>query len=179
MDGTKGRIKERWRDGWKEGRKMAQKSLHILSRQDWWTEAEKKTKLEYYREFKDKSDPTTIVCTNMSRMHRSLLAKLSCRILPLQVKVGRFTNVDREDRLCTIYNAGVVEDEFHFLFSCAPLQIEHSSFYVKHVENLPQFMLMPDAMKIRWLMSKDKIKQFAELLEALYFKRRYIMYKYT
>ena len=46
----------------------ASKSLHTLSRQEWWTEAEKKTKLECYVDFKDRSEPKTIVSTNLSRM---------------------------------------------------------------------------------------------------------------
>ena len=86
--------------------------------------------------------------------------------------------MDRVDRLCKICNTGVVEDEYHFLFSCAPLQLERSTFYVKHVPNLTEFMLMPDAMKVKWLLSKEKIKEFAELLEALYFKRRFELYRY-
>ena len=90
----------------------------------------------------------------------------------------RFTNVDCEDRLCTICNVGVVEDEYHFLFDCAPFQTERSLFYLKHITNVGQFMLWPDATKVRYLTSKDMVKHFAELLESLYFRRRSILYKY-
>ncbi len=133
------------------------------------------SKLKYYVEFKDRDDPTIIVCTNLSRMQRSLLAKLSCGRLPLQVEIGRFTNVDRIERICAICNTGVVEDEYHFLYSCVPLQTDRSAFYVQYVTDLPAFMLIPDAFKVRWLLSKDMIKQFPDLLEALYFKRRHIL----
>ena len=95
------------------------------------------------------------------------------------MEIGRFTNVDREDRLCTVCNEIKVEDEYHFLFSCAPLQTECSLFYAKHIQNIGSFMLWPDAVKVRFLTSKIMIEQFAEYVEAIYFKHRSILYKYN
>ena len=115
----------------------------------------------------------------MTRMQRSLIAKLYSSTLPLQVEIGRFTNVDKEDRLCIVCNENKIEDEYHFLFSCVPLQTERSLFYAKHVQDIGTFMLWSDAVKVRYLSSKQMIKQFAEYVEALYFKLRSILYKYS
>ena len=38
-------------------------------------------------------------------------------------------------------------------------------------------MLMPDAEKVKYLFSKDKIKSFAEFLENLYYTRRDTVYR--
>ena len=92
------------------------------------------------------------------------------------MEIDRFTNVDREDRLCMVCNENKVDDEYHFLFSCAPLQIERSLFYAKHIQNIGSFMPWPDAVKVRFLTSKSMIKSFAEYVEALYFKCRSILY---
>ena len=136
-----------------------------------WNEALSKRKLHSY-----------VVKANMKRGPCSLTGKLLCGILPLEIETARYKSkkdrIPPKKRLCKLCQKGVVKTEYHFLFSCAPLQAERSAFYVKYVANLPEFMLMPDAMKVRWLLSKDRIKQFAELVEALYFKRRFILYKY-
>ena len=141
------------------------KSLLSLSRTDWWKEASTKSKLKFYCDYKDRSDPTLLACTNISRMQRSLLAKLYSSTLPLQVEIGRFTNVDKEDRLCTVCNENKIEDEYHFLFSCAPLQWERSMYYTNHIQDIGTFMLWPDASKVSYLTSKPMIKSFAEYVE--------------
>ena len=147
------------------------KSLHIMSRADWWEEVPTKPKLWCFAEFKDKYSPNTIAYANLTRMQRSLLAKLSCGIFPLEVEVGKFTDAYCKDCLCKICNAGKVEDEYHFLFSCAPLHGVQSLFYVKHIENFAWFIQLSDYLKVRLLLRKERIEVFAEFLEALFHKR--------
>ncbi len=142
-----------------------------------WSEAECKTKLRSFICFKDRSDTTTVVKANLSRIQRSLLAKLSSGTLPLELEIGRYTNVDEEDHLCRICNTNQVETEYHFLFDCAPLQWVRSGFYVDHVPNIGWFMLLPDHKKVMYLLSKDMVKYFAEFVENLYYARRNIIYK--
>ncbi len=73
---------------------------------------------------------TENVCTSkVKRYHRSILNKLIFGILPLEIELGRFINVKEHLRLCNVCNLDRVEDEAHFLFSCAPLQAERSEFY--------------------------------------------------
>ncbi len=54
---------------------------------------------------------------NMDRKYRSVLAKLRCGILPLEIETGRWKNVDAGNRLCELCHTDV-EDEYHFMFRC-------------------------------------------------------------
>ncbi len=111
------------------------------SRDRWWREASQKSKLRSFIEFKDRTDPTVLVKNNLLRHQGSLLAKLSCGILPLEIETRRYSGVSPEHRYCGVCNLDAVKDEYHFLYSCPLLQPERSRFYVDHISNLEEFML--------------------------------------
>ena len=70
---------------------------------------------------RDFDDEPYLVKTNMTRRQRSLVAKLLCGILPLELETGRYQGVDRKDRVCRVCGTGAVEDEIHFVFRCPSL----------------------------------------------------------
>ena len=83
----------------------------------------------------------------------------------------------RNERFCKICNLNVIEDEFHFLFSCPPYQLERSDYYVNCVPEIGDFMLKEDASKLAWILSEDNIRNTAKYVERIYDKRRSILYK--
>ena len=48
------------------------------------------------------------------KMHRSLLAQFRAGMLPLSVEVDRYRNIPMEERLCTLCDDNIVEDEILF-----------------------------------------------------------------
>ena len=116
-----------------------------------------------------------MVVANLSCMQRSLLAKLCCGTLPLEIEVGRFLNTKL--RFCKICNRNVLENEYYFLFSCAPLQVERSTFYVRAIDDIASFMLMSDGDEVKFLLSESMIKLFSEWIEQMYYKRRRMVYR--
>ena len=54
------------------------------------------------------------------REHRSILAKLRCGTLPLEIELGRFTRpvTPLQNRICKHCNLTAVEDECHFVIVC-------------------------------------------------------------
>ena len=114
---------------------------------------------------------------HLKRHQRSLLSRLICGIMPLEIEVGRFTNIPEELRTCKVCNLPVVENEFHFLFDCAPLQKVRSTFYVVNDINIEQFMLIPDPEKVIFLLGEDWVKRFGDLVVDLYYERRNNLYK--
>ena len=149
------------------------------SREVRWNEASKKPKLRCFIEFKDRADPTCLIRNNLPRHQRSLLAKLSCGILPLEIETGRYSGVPPDKRYCRVCNLNVVEDEYHFLYSCPLLQTERSKFYLDHITDFQGFILLPDAAKTKFLLGDDMIKLMGEWIEIMYKKRRSIVYKVT
>ncbi len=99
----------------------------------WWEEARKKPKLRTYVDFTGIEDPRTLVKSNLPRGQWSLLAKLMCGILPLEVEVGRFVGTDKKERFCTVCKTLNIEDEYHFLYVCSPLEEVRTKFYNNHI----------------------------------------------
>ena len=163
-------------------------SLMYLSREGWWNDAEDKPKLDSYKEFRGRECNNLIVQSNLSRNQRSLLSKLATGTLPLEIETGRYerkqdkvlgkyVKVKREDRHCTICDMKVLGNNYHFLFDCPSVQLERTAFYVNHITNVEEFMLIRDGDKVKYLLTKEKIRGFAEWIEAMYVKRRSIVYK--
>ena len=69
-----------------------------------------------------KNELKCLVKLNLSRMHRSLLAKMLCGVFPLMLELGRYKNIDEDKRICLICDKNITEDECHFLLKCRTLK---------------------------------------------------------
>ena len=74
-------------------------------------------KLRYYNLYKNERCTEDYVTLNISKYHRSLFAQFRFGILPLQIEIGRYRNIELGDRICPVCQNGV-EDEIHFLCQC-------------------------------------------------------------
>ena len=122
----------------------------IQDQSDWDLSRYKSDKLRYYNLYKNEKCIEEYLTLNISKYHRSLFAQFRCGILPLEIEVGRYRNIDLCDRTCLVCN-NAVEDEIHFLCQC-PLYIEprtrlfqianesHSDFH--HMDVFDQFVYL-------------------------------------
>ena len=97
----------------------------VKCRQEWREDAEEVTKLDTYRLVNDFTEIGTMVKSKLPRNERSLMSRLLCGILPLEVETGHFRKGDkkeRKDRLSRTSNEQKVEDELHFIFLCDALK---------------------------------------------------------
>ena len=149
------------------------------SKEDWMQEAMLKPKLDVYRNIKDDINSTSLVDSNLNRYKRSLLAKLICGILPLEVETARYDTPvpPREERYCRVCVKNLPENESHFIFDCEKLQEIRSNFYAENIEDIVDFMMKEDNEKIKCLLSPAMIKAFAKLVEKLFAQRRAILYQ--
>ncbi len=85
--------------------------------EQWPNQIQNVSKLCTYIKFKSCYGKDPYVCTVYNRGHRAILAKFRSEIPPLSIETGRFQNIPREFRLCTMCN-DVIEDETHFIFYC-------------------------------------------------------------
>ena len=99
-------------------------TLRNIDNTEWDIKRYKSVKLRYYNLYKCNNDKADYVTMNISKYQRSLYAQFRTGILPLEIEVGRFRNLDLSQRLCKVCNLQVVEDEIHFLCEC-PKYIEH------------------------------------------------------
>ena len=105
-----------------------------------------------------------------------MLAKLASGTLPIEIEAGCYISTPKEERYCKVCNLQVVENEFHFIFSCPMYQLERSIYYVDHVPGIGEFML-PDEGKLAYMLSKDNIRATGRLINQIFDKRRTILYK--
>ncbi len=84
-------------------------------REEWKDAAEKMPKLDTYKVAKDFTESATLVRANLPRNERSLVARLLCGILPLEIETGRYKDKDkkkneRKERYCKVCGSQLVED---------------------------------------------------------------------
>ena len=92
------------------------KLLNILE-QNWKAVILCKLKLRIYRKTKINFETENYVKFNRTKYQRSLIVQLCMGILPLAVEIGRYTNVDLNNRKC-FWCKDSIEDEFHFICNC-------------------------------------------------------------
>ncbi len=102
-------------------------SLHLENRyQKYWYKwfmgtlyANQKSKTDFLRLVKSSFNYEEYLDIIKNREKRICLTKLRLSNHPLKIEVGRREKIDRKDRVCPFCSERVVEDENHFLFSCA------------------------------------------------------------
>ena len=67
-----------------------------LLRKQWWEDALTKSKLETYVQFRSKDNYDIVAKMKLNRHYRSLLSRLAADILPIEIEIGRCTNVKHE-----------------------------------------------------------------------------------
>ncbi len=152
------------------------RKMIVKSREEWKDAAEDMSKLCTYVVVKDYTEIGTLVKSNLQRNHRSLIARLLCGILPLEVETGRYTQTKKELRFCKICNGQVVEDETHFLLHCPRLTKIRYEKLKPILRKSRETLNMNDTEKIKWLLEKDQIKEFGEALAAIYQCRQDVLY---
>ena len=98
--------------------KSAEIIMRNIANQQWKIELHTKPKLRTYLRFKDTFETEKYVQFSKNRLERSLLAQIRSGTLPLNIELGRFRNIEIENRICTLCKNNVIEDEFHFIMLC-------------------------------------------------------------
>ena len=128
----------------------------------WHEETSHISKLVNYAALKTDLSPLPHVSANLPKSRRSLISRLLCGSLKLQIEVGRYSGTPREERYCELCKTGAVEDELHFLFDCVSSQDLRQDLYNKLPELLIQHRLTE---RLKLLISSPYVMgQFIEKL---------------
>ena len=93
--------------------KLMQKYKH-----KWGNDVASQTKLDNYKIMKQEFGAEEYVKFVMSKKLRSTLVQLRAGCLPIEIELGRYLQIPRNERLCKQCTSGTVENEKHFLFHC-------------------------------------------------------------
>ena len=92
------------------------------------------------------------------------------------MEVGRYTRVDKGDRVCKVCNTRATEDEYHFLFKCETLQPVRDHFYNRVLENVESFKTMAGGERVRFLMEEVGMREMGDYLIDMFDKRKEKLY---
>ena len=95
--------------------------------------------------------------------------------MPLQVGIGRYRNLPPEDRLCTVCDLALVEDELHLLCVCTRYAQDRANLYGKAEILYPSFYQLDDLDKFVQLISNMQ-KEVIDFLGCAPFLRRSCLY---
>ncbi len=148
-----------------------------LNRDEWRNAAENMSKLCTYVKIRDFCEIGQLVLVKLKRNHGSLMARLLCGILPLEVETGCYTDIKKDLRVCKICNCGKLEDKVHFLFHCSKFEGERESLIDPLLQQSPETESMSEFEKLRWLIDRSQVKDFAVSLAGMYQARQDYLYK--
>ncbi len=107
---------------------------------------------------------------------RHSLGYLCVLLVTYVFETGRFLNIPREFRLCTMCNDNVIKDEAHFIFYCNQYNDLREYLCEKICPKYQHFEIPSDAEKFNIVMSRVFVKHTAEYLYQAYYKRRSLIY---
>ena len=90
-------------------------------------------------------------------IHKPYISKMRISAHNLNIETGRFYNLDRHERVCSMCNLNVVEDEYHFILQCEKY-IDVRRRYLKKY-----YWQMPSCFKLIQLLSVSNIRELKNL----------------
>ena len=85
---------------------------------DWISKVQNMPKLRTYKLYKTEFCTEAYVKKCLSRKQRSVMARIRCGTLPLEIERGRYRNIPVDQRTCKVCSSNLIEDENHFLLLC-------------------------------------------------------------
>ncbi len=110
----------------------------------------------------------------MDRYDRSLLSQLRYGILPLEIETGRYKNVARDHRICTLCNTAV-EDQIHFVFKCPTYENIRNDFYVTCEDRVTNWAELSDTQRIA-ILFENHPRMFGKYVKKLFVHRKNILF---
>ena len=114
---------------------------------------------------------------NISKYQRSLYAQFRIGILPLEIEVGRFHNIELNLRLCKLCNLDVVEDEIHFLCDCPKYSEYRNTLFQIAIISLPTFMNTDSLDKFVYLIANHERAVIDFVYKAFRLRQGCIIYE--
>ena len=149
--------------------------MFSIAEREWKQQIHSKPKLRTYVKFKERLDATDYVRYVTNRYDRSMIAKFRCGILQLHIETGRFNQVKVEDRICSMCDDNMVEDEFHFLCQCDYYSSERKALYEFAISKNASFANLTEEEKFCYLMVECNCK-VGKFINKAWQKRKLKLY---
>ena len=143
-----------------------------------WQTSCNMAKLDLYREIKPTFGVEKYLTLNIDRYEKALLSQLRYGILPLRVETGRFVGEKHTDRICTLCDSNIVEDQIHFLFHCKKYDNLREELNTKARMSSNRWDDLQDVEKLIYLFD-NMTRALAKYTRSIFVIRRNTLYKST
>lgn len=133
-----------------------QKRLQLQFIQNWHSNIQESPKCLNYRIFKTEFT-TELYITKLQPNFYIPLARFRTTNNRFPVEKGRWENIDRSQRFCTMCNYNVLGDEFHYLFECEFFKDLRKLYLPKY------YLRYVNTLKFQKLLSTTNIKLLKQL----------------
>ena len=82
----------------------------------------------------------------------------------LPIEVGRYHNIERKDRVCTLCSSNDIGDEYHYLVICPYFYANRLQFIPKYVYEKPSVFKFCEFMSFKKKKGMVKIAQFCKII---------------
>ena len=108
-----------------------------------------------------------------NKRNRSLLTRLRAGCQDIEIEVGRWRGIPRDQRVCKLCNDGI-ETEMHFLLYCTNLYHIRISFNRLFTD---LYNCNSDTERFILMFTKEFIRETARFIRHIYDERKKILYK--
>ena len=111
--------------------------------------------LTWYRHFQRNGGLNQTLRHQTSRFH------YGSKVLDVTITVGRWTNVERHNRLCQLCQSREIGDEFHYVLQCPNFVTDRQNLIPKY------FFNRPNTLKLSSLFNKKKPGTICKLCKLI------------
>ena len=110
----------------------------------------------------------------LPRKYAVLLCQFRCNNFKLPIEVGRWNNIPRDQRFCTLCHLHKIGDEYHYIFECSENDVAQArqKFLSKH------FISRPNAVKYMQLMCTRNVVVLKKMCKFLTIVKRKLDHLY-
>ena len=124
-------------------------SILDIFKQSWYSNINNSSRLFHYSLHKQEFKIETYLICNIDKKYQSVLSKFRLYSNNLSIETGRYTNVERKDRLCIQCTMSMTEDDYHVLLVCPKYRHLRQKLFT------PYFCKWPSLQKFTTLMSSS------------------------
>ena len=137
----------------------------------WSTLIQQKPKLYYHKQIKNKYKADNYCYINLKK--NSLLAKFRLGMFPINIELGRYQRIPREQRFCPLCDLDQGEEELHILFDCPRYCELRKSLFEQAALTYPLFNEVSNIDKMKLLTNNYNIvrKMATFLHQVLIFRQ--------
>jgi hypothetical protein len=131
-----------------------------LAKQEWFEDLSENSLCTNYRIIKTELCMSKYL-VNLTTPDRKVLCRFRCGNHRLPITTGRYNNIDRINRTCTLCNSPEIADEFHYIFACQYFKNERNKLLPSHLRN------QPNTIKMHALFNTNKRKLQCDLIKFI------------